>query len=222
MKAIRCLAFLLICFAAVAGVSAQLDPTPEPTPIAAFTPDLEISLSDLGYDAISVRGAFGTSQIYLPIPLTWQTGSDAAVSLHIQSSPLLRDISSLTIYANSEPVASVALDGGGEITSDFVIPAHLIKSPGIQLRFEAYLRVTNDDCEDFNIPSQWVSVLGDSHLTWNFSRSPNCHSLKTCAIWFFRVGCSTDSIPFCSCCRMHHLKRRSKSPCARRRGWRRC
>ncbi len=118
--------------------------TPETTPVAPFTPQLDVTLSDLGYDSISVQGAFGTSQIYLPIPLTWQAEADANVSLHLQPSPLLRDISSLTVYANNEPVVSVALGGGKPITADFAIPARLIKSPGIQLRFEAYLRVTDD------------------------------------------------------------------------------
>ncbi len=89
MRTIRCLALFLLTFVIVGAVFAQDDvsstpeATLEATPIAAFTPDLEISLHDLGYDAIAVRGGFGTSQIYLPVPITWQTGTDAAVSLRI-------------------------------------------------------------------------------------------------------------------------------------------
>ncbi len=46
------------------------------------------------------------------------------------------------------------------------------------MQFQGYLRVTDNDCEDSNIPSQWVNILGKSVLTWNFRPSPDPPQLE--------------------------------------------
>lgn len=197
---------MLILLFGLVGAAVAHDATPEVTPAATaeseitpdatvepevtpdFEPTLVISLSDLGYNSLSVEGAFGTNQIYLSIPLTWQADHDARVMLHLQPSPLLRPVSSLTVFANNEPLTSVAFTGAETITTTFTIPARLIKYPGLQLRFEAYQRVSDDSCEDSNIPSQWVRILGDSQIAWAFATTSDLPRLEDLSNLVFSRG----------------------------------
>jgi hypothetical protein len=145
------------------------------TPIAPIyaqqSNELTFTLDDLGYSDIPINGAFGTAQLYIPIPASWQASQNAQVSVDIISSPLLKPESSLTVSVNDQPLSSIGLNGTTQ-RLQFEIPAALITPPGISVQFRAYMSVTDDDCEDSNIPSQWARVLPTTQIAFTVQQSP--------------------------------------------------
>lgn len=154
-----------------ATTTAQADKTTMPTVTQTATETREsdsqertITFEELGYTNIPVRGGFGTSQIYLPFNLMVEGSEDATLALDIESSPLVRVPSSLTIFVNNQPLSSINLTGLPQ-TLIFDIPAEMIQWPGMSIQFQAYLRVTTDECELSNIPGQWLNIGGESTIT---------------------------------------------------------
>lgn len=169
-------------------VTATALPTFTPAPSATPTPNpdetMGFTFSELGYTNLSITGGFGVGQFYLPIQAGYEASQDAQMVLRLSSSPLLKPISSLTVTVNNQPITSVNLNSAAQ-TVEFTIPANLIRSPGLLLQFRAYLRVTDDDCEDSNIPSQWVRVVGDSSITLYGKRSDAAPLLSELPALFF-------------------------------------
>jgi hypothetical protein len=145
--------------------TARATQTALPTATATATPNeaLGYSFAELGYPSIAISGGFGVGQFYLPLASSFEATREAEVTLVLNSSPLLKSISSLTINVNNQPITSVSLNGSNQ-TLQFTIPTNLIKAPGMLFQFRGYLRVTDDYCEDSNIPSQWVKVMGSSRI----------------------------------------------------------
>lgn len=159
-------------------------PAPSETPTPSPDETLGFTFSELGYTNLSISGGFGVGQFYLPIQAGYEASQDAQMVLRLSSSPLLKSVSSMTVNVNNQPVHSITLNAAAQ-TVEFTIPANLIRSPGLLLQFRAYLRVTDDDCEDSNIPSQWVSVLGESTITLYGERSESAPLLSELPGLFF-------------------------------------
>lgn len=130
----------------------------------AQTPNLRFS--DLGYGTLTLEGMYGATTVFLPFQSGWEVDEDAQIAVEYAASPLLNEErSSLTVFANDLQVASIrpVADGSRQRFS-FTVPADRLGDAGLTLRFQAYLRLTDNQCEETNNPGQWLAIYPESRV----------------------------------------------------------
>lgn len=157
---------VLALFGVSPGVqAASWERSPEPG-------EQTVTLEQVGYrDPLALRGMYGTVQVWIPFRTDWAFSSPAQLSLTYRASSLLRPRSTLTVIANGLEVASLSLDADENWhTVQMSIPPNWLGRKGLSLRFQGYLRVTDEACEETDNPAQWVEIAPSTALiiapTW--------------------------------------------------------
>jgi Bacterial cellulose synthase subunit. len=142
----------------------QADPWPERFPAPG---EQTVTLEQVGYrEPLALRGMYGTVRMWNPFRTDWAFSSPAELSLTYRASSLLRPRSTLTVLANGLEVASISLEADETWhTVQIPIPANWLGRKGLSLRFQGYLRVTDEVCEETNNPAQWVEIAPSTALT---------------------------------------------------------
>ncbi|HEY57280.1 MAG TPA: cellulose biosynthesis cyclic di-GMP-binding regulatory protein BcsB [Anaerolineae bacterium] len=143
---------------------AQAAPRLERTPAPG---EQTVTLEQVGYrEPLALRGMYGTVRVWIPFRTDWAFSSPAELSLTYRASSLLRPRSTLTVIANGLEVASISLEADETWhTVQIPIPANWLGRKGLSLRFQGYLRVTDEVCEETNNPAQWVEIAPSTALT---------------------------------------------------------
>ncbi len=169
--------------------------TAEPTALPTLAP-LNLTFTDLGSSRLNLSGMFGTASLYIPFEPAWAFDAPAQLTIHYQTSPLLTEISSLSLLVNGTPVSSIPLRVSDNIqTFTAAIPPDLMQGAGLSLSFQGYLRVTDQECESYSIPGQWVNILPDSTIALAPKLSPNVPQLSDLSSTFFTTDVTKHSIP---------------------------
>ena len=111
---------------------------------------LELRLSDAGYSDLVLSGMHGSSAAFIPFQSDWSFSEPVEVQVAYVASPLLLSKrSTLTVLANDVQVTSLRpiADGAAHAFS-FTVPAERLRGAGLNLRFQGYLRLTDDACEE--------------------------------------------------------------------------
>lgn len=131
----------------------------------AGAPLVQFTFDDLGYRDLALRGMYGTASVWIPFQGDWAFEEPLTVVLAYEASPLLRPRSTLTVLANDLEVTSTRLEADGQKhLLSFTVPVERLRGKGVALRFRAYLRLTDEACEETNNPGQWVRILPESQV----------------------------------------------------------
>jgi hypothetical protein len=169
--------------------------TAEPTHQPTLAP-LNLTFKDLGSGLLKLSGMFGGASMYIAFQPEWTFAAPAQVTIHYQTSPLLTQISSLSLLINGTPVTSIPLRASNNIqTLTTTIPADLMQGTGVTLSFEGYLRVTDQECEAYSIPGQWVNILPDSTIALAPTLSTDAPDLSDLSSLFFTTDITKQPIP---------------------------
>jgi hypothetical protein len=125
---------------------------------------ITLPLSNYGYGDLSLKGMYGAAAAFIPFQSNWVVDDVIRVEATYIASPLLnRDRATLTVFANDMEVTSIRPVGDGEPhTLSFTVPSDRVRQDGILLRFQGYLRITDEECEETNNPGQWLTILRTS------------------------------------------------------------
>jgi len=159
---------LLVYFILVSGILGGLLPgyaqePDEPT----LTNSLEISFKDLIGSDLSLQGLLSGQSVWVDLPYNWTVENDIILTLNYYASEELDpERASLTVLVNGTQVTSIQPINDGEWqTETFAIPSDLVyQGAGFLLEFQGYLRVSNAECEEQQIPSQWFKLGEISRL----------------------------------------------------------
>ncbi|MBN1202964.1 MAG: cellulose biosynthesis cyclic di-GMP-binding regulatory protein BcsB [Anaerolineae bacterium] len=154
-------------------------PTPEPGETISF----EVTLADLDRGPLRLTGMHGSSSTWLSLPTDWLV-NEIEVDLGYIASPLLHEQrASLTVLVNEDVVTSFRPIGdGSEHRETFIIPQETIgTSSGFSLAFEGLLRTTDDICEEWDNPGQWLTILDSTKLTITASENTTAPTLENLA-----------------------------------------
>ncbi|CAN5456203.1 cellulose biosynthesis cyclic di-GMP-binding regulatory protein BcsB [soil metagenome] len=118
---------------------------------------------------IILTGYNPATTIYLPLSKLWNV-QNIKLHLIIAPSPLLNSSSTLTLKADGIPIHTELLNSTkkGLFFWDISIPTNLIKGNFIALNLLGYLRSTNDICDDLHNPGNWVHIMQDSTVEYEF------------------------------------------------------
>ncbi|NPA05797.1 MAG: cellulose biosynthesis cyclic di-GMP-binding regulatory protein BcsB [Chloroflexi bacterium] len=156
MRTLRFFARIGVLFF-VLGVLAPVQALAAP-PTAVGTP-VQVSLRDFGYHDLFLRGMYGNARVWIPLRSDWMFQTAATLELTYKASPLLRPRSTLTVYVHDQEIASFHPQADGQWhTERITIPVRMLQPPGFTLAFQAYLRLTDDECEETGNPAQWLKI----------------------------------------------------------------
>lgn len=155
MKRILFVLFVLVCLP-----SQQLAHAQGSTPI-------QISFVKLSQGDLTLRGMYGAVTLWFPFESDWRLQQEIQIKSIYVASPLLNvKRSTLTVTANDTQISSTrVVADGAEHTFSFTVPAQYLQGKGVSLRFEGYLRLTDEECEETNNPGQWLTIRGTSEIT---------------------------------------------------------
>jgi hypothetical protein len=125
-----------------------------------------LRLSELGYPDLTLNGMYGAATVFVPFQSDWVFEDAAEITVNYVASPLLNDDrSTLTVFANDLQVASVRpVPDGSSHSFSFDVPVDRLQGDGLTLRFQGYLRLTDEACEETNNPGQWLTVKSSSSV----------------------------------------------------------
>lgn len=146
----RAVALALVLLAAPLAVPAGARTAPVPA----------TTLADTGAGETTLRGTYGSADLFVPLPAGSRPLGDTSVDLEYTASPLLTDRSTLTVSAGGTSVASARLGTGAAVRQRLrvVVPAALVSPEGLALSVQGFLRLTDDPCEETSNPAKWVVV----------------------------------------------------------------
>lgn len=159
---IRKLVIILLFLMAVV-VSAQSGDTQNTTNV----PSTIIKMRNITGDNLTLQGMNSSQSFWVALPPTWEIIDNIVLDIQYVSSELLQEVSSITVVVNDVVVKSFVPENDGllhtvqiEFSSDIVA-----QGSGFLVEFLAYLRVTDDECELASLPSQWVSINGETSIS---------------------------------------------------------
>lgn len=115
---------------------------------------------------------------YIPIPEQWQINS-IDLNLVIEFSPLLLNPSSLTLMVGDTPLDSIKLDSSKEqpLLWKITIPKAYISKKITTVRVVGYMKLSNEVCQDIENQANWVTLSGNSSITYNYRNKKTGWSL---------------------------------------------
>jgi hypothetical protein len=125
-----------------------------------------VRFAELGLPDLTLNGMYGATTVFVPFQSDWVFEAPAEVTVRYTASPLLNDDrSTLTVFANDLQVASVRpIPDASSQTFSFEVPVDRLQGSGLTLRFQGYLRLTDDPCEETNNPGQWLTIERESSV----------------------------------------------------------
>lgn len=126
---------------------------------------------DYGQGDLTARTMVGSVSYYFPLPAHRVPVAGSELELVYSHSPLLEPSrSTMTVWVNGQALDSVWLTPANQERARLTVPLPVYSETTpfdaegyfVQVRF--YLRLTLDECEEFNNPAQWATIHGDSQL----------------------------------------------------------
>ncbi|MCP4539480.1 MAG: DUF11 domain-containing protein, partial [Chloroflexi bacterium] len=158
-------------FPAMTGQVAQVRDI-QPSPPVTVTPDVDYALADLGYTDKIVYGAYNQEvEYWFSVPVDWQLADNANFRLFFNHTEIIDpDASTLTVFLNRAPLASVALDednaNSGEL--EFSLPSsHIRYGTSNLLSIQVWMQTDEAECDRIDAEQIWLSISKDSsfHLS---------------------------------------------------------
>lgn len=136
-----------------------------------------------------IKGHRPSYTFYLPIPEQWEINS-IELSLIIKFSPLLLNSSSLTLMVGDTPVDSIQLNNTKEqpLFWQIRIPKGLITPKTTTVRLVGYLKVSENVCADLENQANWVTVSGNSSISYRYEDRSSEWSLLDFPYPFIRTN----------------------------------
>jgi hypothetical protein len=108
-------------------------------------------------------------EFYIPIPTQWEV-RELSVSFIVQFSKILNNNSSLTVMIENTPIDTIRLDNKAEqpILWKIKIPENYLHKSVVTLRLVGDMRISNDICSDRENQGNWVTISGNSSVTFNY------------------------------------------------------
>ncbi|MGQ3890383.1 cellulose biosynthesis cyclic di-GMP-binding regulatory protein BcsB [Legionella sp. CNM-4043-24] len=130
-------------------------------------------------DTAVLEGRKPSYTFYIPIPGQWQMES-IDLNLLIQFSPLLLDTSSLTLMVGDTPLDSIRLDAKKEqpLFWKVTIPRASISKKITTVRLVGYMVLSDEVCRDLENQGNWVTLSGNSSITYHFQNRQSGLSLS--------------------------------------------
>lgn len=121
-------------------------------------------------DTAVLSGSKPAYAVYIPIPEQWQVES-IDLNLIINFSPLLLKSSSLTLMVGDTPLSSIELDNSKQqpLLWKLTIPQTAISKKLTTARLIAYMKLSDDVCQDIENKSNWITLSGASSITYKYS-----------------------------------------------------
>lgn len=135
---------------------------------SASAEDAPVTLRSLGNGDTDVRGMYGATSIFVPIPPGTAVSGPVALDIEFSHSQLLRpDLSTLTVRVNNVSLASTFLTADNRSHGHLVVPVpkEIVGSQGLFVETRFFMRLTRDTCEEPTNPALWATVHGSSLIT---------------------------------------------------------
>ncbi len=127
-----------------------------------------VTLRSLGGGDTDVRGMYGASSFFVPIPPGAAVSGPVALDIEFSHSGLLLpDLSTMTVRANDLSLASTFLTANNRTHGHLVVPVpnEIIGKSGLFVETRFFMRLTRDTCEEPTNPALWATVHGSSLIT---------------------------------------------------------
>lgn len=123
------------------------------------------------HHSIALKGRSPSYTFYLPQPKQWKI-DHIVLDLVFSHSEALKSDSTLTIFVNDVPLRSIKLDdiNKSKRTWQIVIPEKSIKRVSTAIKIGAYLKISDDHCQDDDNEANWVKIDGESSLTFFYHK----------------------------------------------------
>lgn len=121
-------------------------------------------------DTAVLEGNNPSYTFYLPIPHKWVVNS-LDLNLIIQFSPLLTASSDLTLMVGNVPLDTIKLDKTKEqpLFWKVAIPKTVISPKVTTIRLLGDMKISDDICRDLENQGNWVTVSGNSNVTYHYN-----------------------------------------------------
>lgn len=157
--------------------------------------------------ALSLKGRSPSYTFYLPQPKEWKI-NHVVLNLNVHASSAIQDTSTLTVFVNDTPLKSTRLNEAQGKTQQWrvTIPDNLLGKVSTPIRLSAYLRISEDHCQDDQNEANWVRIGGDSTLTYFYHRLAYSPALAALPYPFINEqSASADDVTIVTA--THHLQR---------------
>jgi hypothetical protein len=139
---------------------------------------------------VTLKGVFGSNDYYFSVNKNWNL---KIVTLHldITQSQIIdsKELSTMTIYLNSEPIQSLDLKKymSNHCAIDLPLDISDIKSGVNSIRIQVYRRMTDNSCVDDDSNANWVNIYGDSGVNINYIDAAPVMSIAQYPYPFFKM-----------------------------------
>jgi hypothetical protein len=138
----------------------------------------------------TLKGVFGSTDYYFSADKNWNL---KVVTLHldITQSQIIdsKQLSTMTIYLNSEPIQSLYLNKymASHSVIDLPIDISKVKVGVNSLRIQVYRRMTDNSCADNDSNANWVNINADSGVNINYIDTAPAMSISQYPYPFFKM-----------------------------------
>jgi hypothetical protein len=122
-------------------------------------------------ETAKILGSKPSYDFYIPIPAQWEV-DELDLSLVVQFSKILTNASTLTAMVDTVPIDTIKLDAKSQqpILWKIKIPKAYINKKLTTLRLVGDMRISNDVCADRENPGNWITLSGNSSVTYHYQR----------------------------------------------------
>lgn len=150
--------------------------------------------SDFG-SLVTLKGVFGSNDYYFSADKNWNI-KDVNLHLDITQSQIIdaKELSTMTIYINSEPIKSIDLKNymASNSVIDLPIDISKVKAGVNSIRLQVYRRMTDDSCVDDDSNANWVNIYGNSGVNITYNDSHPSMLIAQYPYPFFKMQQSTQ------------------------------
>lgn len=125
-------------------------------------PAAATSLDDLGFpQGFILRGPAGAAEAFFPLP---QRAGRTDLQLEVAASPMLDELSSVTIYAEETPLGTVQVNQG-QIRERIPVPPRFLTNDFLRIRFQGDQALRRGvECFDNDTPAVWTRIEPTTRL----------------------------------------------------------
>ncbi|KTD14625.1 cellulose synthase regulator protein [Legionella gratiana] len=118
-----------------------------------------------------IKGQNPSYSFYIPIPAQWSMNS-LDLNFVIQFSPILLSSSTLTVMVENVPLDTIKLTAEKQQAFFWkvTVPKKLLEKKITTIRVVGYLKISEDPCQDMENEGNWLTISGNSTVTYNFNQ----------------------------------------------------
>ncbi|WP_115711132.1 cellulose biosynthesis cyclic di-GMP-binding regulatory protein BcsB [Legionella sainthelensi] len=123
-------------------------------------------------ETVVMQGNRPSFNFYIPIPKNWQV-NNLDLNLILQYSPLLENISTLTMSVGDVPIDSIFLtkDKQQPIHWNVTIPKELLSSKVTTINLNGWFKIGDKICQDTENKGNWLTISGNSDIVYHYTKS---------------------------------------------------